>query len=236
MHHQILEPVVVPRAPRYREAAYAAIKEAILSGAFGPNQPLIEEQLAALLQISRTPVREALAILEHEGLIGPRQGRGLYVAVLSRAEFVEVFIANETVEPYLVRRAALRATDEQLAAMEVCLRHADEAAETGNSVAFLQASRAFHRLVGEASGNAALTQFVVRNEERTDMYLISAGKVVDPAVMRASNREHAAILQAIAQGDPEAGARLAIYHAQSIRERFADLFTDEGASNDQRAA
>jgi DNA-binding GntR family transcriptional regulator len=167
-----LQPITIAKAPRYREAAYNAIKEAILSGRFAPEQPLIEEQLAAELNISRTPVREALAILEHEGLIGPRGGRGLFVRTLTRAEFIEMFVANEAVEPYLARRAALLAT------MSESLQRGRQAAEATDEAGFLRASRDFHRLVGEASGNATLAQFVLRNEEHTDMYLLNYGKVV----------------------------------------------------------
>jgi DNA-binding GntR family transcriptional regulator len=225
-----LQPITIAKAPRYREAAYSAIKEAILSGRFAPEQPLIEEQLATDLKISRTPVREALAILEHEGLIGPRGGRGLFVRVLTRAEFIEMFVANETVEPYLARRAALLATEAQLQAMSDALQRALQAAETTDEAGFLRASRDFHRLVGEASGNTTLAQFVLRNEERTDMYLLNYGKVVDITSMRASIREHEAIYNSIAQRDPEAAARVAIYHAHSLHERFAVLFN---ASDDQ---
>lgn len=57
------------RAVRLRELAYQTIKQAILSGLIDSSAPLIEERLGAELRISRTPVREALAILEHEGLI-----------------------------------------------------------------------------------------------------------------------------------------------------------------------
>lgn len=220
----LLRPVELRRAPRYREAAYQAIKEAILAGRFGVRQPLVEEQIAAMLEISRTPVREALAILEHEGLIGPRNGRGLYVSAMTRAEFVATFVANETVEPYLARQAALLATPDQIVAARAVLAEAGEAAQRGDSIRFLRASRDFHRLVGEAAGNAPLTQFVVRNEERTDMYLVSSGVEIDLARMQASTREHTLILDAIAARDPEAAARLVIYHAQSLRERFADLF------------
>jgi DNA-binding GntR family transcriptional regulator len=229
-----LQPITIAKAPRYREAAYSAIKEAILSGRFAPEQPLVEEQLAADLKISRTPVREALAILEHEQLIGPRSGRGLFVRVLTRAEFIEMFVANETVEPYLARRAALLASEAQLQAMSDALQRAMQAAETTGEAGFLRASRDFHRLVGDASGNATLAQFVLRNEEHTDMYLLNYGKVVDVASMRASIREHEAIYNAIAQRDPEAAARVAIYHAYSLRERFAALFNgsddEDGAS------
>ncbi|MFO7171021.1 MAG: GntR family transcriptional regulator [Chloroflexota bacterium] len=219
-----LRPITASRSPRFREAAYAAIKEAILSGQIGPNQPLVEEQLAASLQISRTPVREALAILEHEGLIGPRGSRGLYVTSLTREEFVAMFVANEAVEPFLVRRAALLATPAQLEELQETITRARAATAERNTSAFLRASRDFHRLVGEAANNEPLAKFVLRNEERTDMYLMSVDKAVDPANMEASTREHAAILGALTQRDPEAAARLTIYHAQSLRERIAELF------------
>ena len=229
----MLSPIIPARLPRFREAAYQAIKEAIFSGSIGPNQPLTEEQLAASLNISRTPVREALAILEHEGLIGPRNGRGLYVCAMTRAEFVAIFVANETVEPYLVRRAALLATPAQLEDLSGTIERARRSAAVSRGRRLLRASRDFHRLVGEASGNMPLTQFVLRNEERTDMFLISSGKVIDVANMEASNREHAAILGALADRDPEAATRLAVYHAQSLRQRFAEQFSGPGAPSAQ---
>lgn len=220
-----LQPVIATRVPRYREAAYTAIKDAILLGQLGPNQALIEEQLAAMLDISRTPVREALALLEHEGLIGSRAGRGLFVCTVTREQFVEMFVANEAVEPYLVRQAARNASDQQLTELTDTLEQAQTSVIASNEAGFLQASRNFHRLVGVAAGNAPLTEFVVRNEERTDMYLLSTAKALDPATMEASNREHGAILGALQEHDPEAAARLAIYHAQSLRVRLADFFS-----------
>ncbi len=215
------------KAPRYRETIYAAVKEAILSGQLIPNQPLIEEQLAATLNVSRTPVREALALLEHEGFIGPRNGRGLFVQAVTPKEFIEMFIANEAVEPYLARRAAMLATPHQLAAIEQALYLARESSLQQDTAGFLRASRDFHRLVGEAAGNRPLAEFVVQNEERTDMYLINYGKVVKQERMAASINEHRAILGALQDRDPEAAERLVIYHAQSLRERFTELFNED---------
>lgn len=212
------------KAPTYRQNAYSAIKEAILDGALGTNQPLVEEQIAASLQISRTPVREALAILQHERYIGPSRGRGLYVRALTHAEFMEMFVANEVIEPYLARRAALRATDEQRGAIQAAIEAGRAAAEAGDMAGFLRASRDFHRRMGLAADNLTLTEFVVGNEERTDMYLLNTGKVLDSDKMMASLREHEAIYEALVQGDPEAAERRVIYHAQSLRERFAELF------------
>ncbi len=220
------------KVPRYRETIYAAVKDAILSGQLIPNQPIVEEQLAATLNVSRTPVREALALLEHDGFIGPRNGRGLYVRAITHQEFMEMFIANEAVEPYLARRAARMATESQLAAIEEAVQRATQSAAQLDMAGFLSASRDFHRLVGEAAGNRPLAEFVLRNEERTDMYLLNYGKVVEQKRMAASVHEHRAILGALQNRDPEAAERLVIYHAQSLRERFTQLFNEESLDDE----
>jgi DNA-binding GntR family transcriptional regulator len=230
-----LRPVRTQRTPRFREAAYAAIKEAILSGLFDPGEPLIEEQIAESLAVSRTPVREALALLEHEMLIAPRNGRGLYVRELTHDEFVSMFVANEIVEPQLARFAALRAPPAQLEAMRDAIERGNQSALTEDTIGFLRSGRDFHRSVGEASGNGPLTEFVARNEERTDLYLLSYNKVIDRSGMDASNREHRAIYDAIVARDPEAAARLSIYHSQSLRERLATVFTKPAPATNTEA-
>lgn len=220
-------PLSHERTPRYREAVYVAIKEAILAGHFEPGQPLVEDQIAGALKVSRTPVREALSILEHENLIAPRRGRGLYVRELTRKEFVDMFVANEVVEPYLARRAALLADDAQLDEIGAVVERGRLCGEANDVSGSLHCGREFHRLVGLASGNEPLTRFVVGNEERTDLYLLSTRKVLDDSVMGASSREHEAILGAIRRRDPEEAARLVIFHSQSVRERFSTIFNDE---------
>lgn len=227
-----LDPIVVNKVPRYREAAYQAIKDAILSGKLPPNEPLIEEQLAASLQISRTPVREALALLEHEAIIGTRGGRKLYVRQLTREEFVTMFVANEVVEPYLARRAARLAAPEHISGMAAAIADGRRAADENDTVLLLRSGRDFHRAMGEAADNLTLTQFAARNEERTDLYLLSAGKALQPADMTASTDEHEAIYEAIVRGDPEAAERLVIYHAQALRARLSDLFAPQEEAGD----
>jgi DNA-binding GntR family transcriptional regulator len=222
-----LGPLAISRGPSYQEAAYLAIKEAILSGSLAHGQPLIEEDIAAQLQVSRTPVRAALVILQHEGLIAPRSGRGYHVRQLTREEFVAMFVANEVVEPYLARCAALMATDAQLQAMEAAITQGKQATVTEDIPGILRSGRDFHRSVGVASGNAPLSQFVVSNEERTDLYLLSYETLIDTARMSISNQEHEMIFNAIAQRDPEAAARLVTYHSQSVRARLSSFFNED---------
>lgn len=181
---------IFARTPTLREAAYHAIKQGILAGQLEPGQPLVEERLAAMLQISRTPIREALAILEHEGLIAPVYRRGLFVCRLNREQVIELFTANEAVEPFLARRAAFYAEPEQLDALRAAISEGEACVERQDIAGFLRSGRNFHAGVGLAAGNPTLAQFVERNEERVDLFLMSYEKSVDAEMMRASNREH----------------------------------------------
>jgi DNA-binding GntR family transcriptional regulator len=138
-----------------------------------------------------------------------------------------MFAANETVEPHLARRAARLATEAQLKHIKKAVERGQQSAANMDLPGFLRAGRDFHRYVGLAAGNKPLTDFVVGNEERTDLYLLSYRKNIDIEKMQASNREHAAIYKAIAQRDPDAAARLVIYHTQSLRERFSALFSSQ---------
>lgn len=209
---------------RLREAAYKAIKGAILSRQVGVGQPLLEGNLAELLEISRTPVREALALLEHEGLLSPGPARGLWVTQMSQPEFLDLFVANETIEPSLARLAATRSTEAQVDEMRETLDACYGQIDRGEVAAHLAGGRRFHQLVGEAAGNAVLTRFVVQNEERTDMYILTHSSDLDTCAWRPSVDEHSAILEAIARREPEEAARLVIYHSQSIRHRLVHLF------------
>lgn len=209
---------------RLREAAYKAIKQAILARQVGVGQPLLEGTLADLLEISRTPVREALALLEHDGLLSAGHARGLWVTQMSQAEFLDLFVANETVEPSLARLAAIRSTEEQVDEMRQTLDACYGQVERGDVAAHLAGGRRFHQLVGEAAGNVALTRFVVQNEERTDMYILTHSSDLASGAWRLSVDEHNAILEAIARREPEEAARLVIYHSQSIRHRLVHLF------------
>lgn len=222
----MLQPIDI-KTQKYRELAYAAIKEAILAGELGAGRSLVEEQLAAIFKISRTPVREALAILEHEGLIGSKGGRGLYVKIVSRLEFIEMFSANEAVEPILARRAAHLASEEELQDMAAILERGRRYIEKNDFIHFLSSDRQFHRMLGMAAQNTPLMNFILRNKECIDLYLINSSKIAEQGDMEASIREYEAIHGAVIRRDPEEAARLTIYHAQSVRERLDDLFRED---------
>ncbi len=219
--------IVPAKSPRFRDTAYSAIKDAVLSGSIESGEPLFEEKLAAALGMSRTPVREALAILEHEGLLIQRTGRGHYIRELTRKEFLDMFTANEVVEPYLARHAAVAATAEDIQTMRQTIDIGVRAVEHLNAYESLRSGREFHRALGRSAGNEALTRLVVRNEEQVDLYLASLGdsRMLSAEFMQASNQEHEDILAAIVARDPDAASRLVIFHAQSLRRRYESFFS-----------
>ena len=137
-----------------------------------------------------------------------------------------MFAANEVIEPHLARRAAYRAGERDLDHIERAIADGQAAAERLDLHISLRSGRDFHRALGQAAGSQSLTRFVVQNEEQADLYLLSLGepRILSREHMQASNREHHAIFEAVRARDPEAAARLVIYHSQSLRTRYAPIF------------
>src|SRR5580658_8176768 len=95
------------------EQAYAEIRQRILKGDLLPDEPLSEYRLAEQLQLSRTPVREALKRLEFEGLVRFVLNRGAFVAGLSVRDLVEIYQLREQLESFAARIAATETSNKR---------------------------------------------------------------------------------------------------------------------------
>jgi DNA-binding GntR family transcriptional regulator len=216
---------------RQRDAAYLAVKRAILSGQISTGESLGEERLASALKISRTPIRESLAILEHEGYLMAAPGRGLCVRKMSRRDFLSLCEAGEMIDPFLAGRAAEQVTPAHAMAIECVLDAGDRAIKNKQIHEALTALREFHRLVGLASGNAPLADFILKNEERADFFLISQSILVKPDNLAISSQEHRQVYEKIVERKAGPAAQAMTRHTQSLRKRFADLFEEEEPEN-----
>lgn len=211
------------RGTRLREVAYQAIKDAILTGKVNSKQPLVEERLAAQLEISRTPVREALAILEHEGLIEAVPYQGLFVKDISLREFQEIYETAETLEPALARQAAMHVTPADIVAMEAMLAKAE--AYIGSDIpSHLAACRMFQQKMGECAGNLYLTALLMAIEERSDLYLISKVTELPPDKMLAAVQDRRAILDALRASDAAGAEQASLRHIQALRQRWQEYY------------
>ena len=137
------------------QQAYRLIRQAILQRRFGPGQRLIETELAVMLGVSRTPVREALSKLEVDGLVDLQPTGGVIVRDIEK-ELAEIYELRQRIEGYAANLAAQRITREELARLdEVCAR-ALAAVDTGELEGRVELNNAFHRLLTEASRSPRL--------------------------------------------------------------------------------
>lgn len=131
------------------------IQQKIAEGAYRPGDRIVETQLARELNVSQAPVREAILELASIGLLEERPYSGSFVRQLTLPEIEDIFNVRAFVEEYAARRAAKRATEEQLEEMEQVLREMDSVRALDK---FVHLDTEFHSLVMEAAGSPALTR------------------------------------------------------------------------------
>ncbi len=197
------------------EEVYRTLREHLGGHVIRPGQRLQEASLAVSLGVSRTPVREALARLESEGLIAA-EGRSFVVPVLSDADVDEIYELRGLLEPaalaQVARRAAPAAALERIAA---ALRDAEAADRARDAGAFIEANARFH----------AAWHALVENRRLLRAIALSAGHVRYLRVLTLNNaaaRKAALggmrkILAALRKGDPAGATRVMIEHLQTAR-------------------
>lgn len=212
---------------RLVDDAVQTLRNAILNGRLEAGARLRQEDLADQLGISRTPIREALGRLQHEGLIELLPRGGVRVAVLNLDEAVELYDLREVLDGLAARLAAGRATtamiaklDKALAGMARCIEHEDSGQWFRHHVVF-------HEEIVRAAGNRPLLRQlpVVRlSIQRFHPLLLTIGNRLAQA-----HHEHREIFEAIATHDGETAERLARAHIANAKEIVLKVMT-RGAS------
>jgi DNA-binding GntR family transcriptional regulator len=196
--------------------ATQALREAILNGRLAAGARLRQMDLAAQLQISRTPIREALGRLRQEGLISLTSGGGVRVTLLELDEAVELYELREVLDGLAARLAARRASPVALAKLEVALDRMARCLARRNPNQWFGAHVAFHEEIFRAGGHTRLQGLagVVRLSIRHfhPLLLRTQGRLEE------AHGEHRRIYEAIAARDAEAAEREARAHIQHARE------------------
>ena len=176
------------------------MRRELLAGALEPGTWLREQELAEALQVSRTPVREAVRQLAQEGLLVIEPNRGVHVPTLSLAEAVATYAVRAPLEAMAAGLAAVRATDEDKAELRTHL-DAMNAVAVGDFAEHIRTDDAFHELVAGLSGNPVLQETIQRLSQRVMRVKILTRDVNTSAQAHA---QHAAIVAAIVAGDQAA--------------------------------
>ncbi|MBV9229822.1 MAG: GntR family transcriptional regulator [Chloroflexi bacterium] len=211
------------------EELYEFLHNAILDGIFEPNERVIEENIAAMASVSRTPVREAIRRLEADNLVQDT-GQGLVIGSVSPDELAELCTVREVLEGLASRLAATARSEIDVLNLQNILHDYQQATEKQDIQRLVTLNHAFHETIWQAARNRYLFRELItlrRNIERLQKTTLS-----EPRRQREALAQHKAVLEAIINRDGDTAERLAHQHfreAMALRlkmERLTEAVND----------
>ncbi|ACZ86128.1 GntR family transcriptional regulator [Streptosporangium roseum] len=197
-----------------RDRVYETLKRRIVEVELRPGERLVERDLAAELDVSRIPLREALRLLSAEGLVVIVPNRGALVSPFTPADVRDLFDVRESLEVLAARLAAERAGADGLARLHACLERARAAVRRDDRRETVAANAEFHSEIVRVSGNALLGTLMQPLDARLRrLFRLTSDR--DPARQCA---EHEELYAAIAGGDADRAAACAFRHVADGRE------------------
>jgi DNA-binding GntR family transcriptional regulator len=209
------------RAQLLHEQTYEMLRTAILSGELAAGSRLIETQLAEQLQVSRTPVREALRLLQRDHLVTADAQGAMRVAILSIEDAIQLYDCRIALEQLSVSAACRTATNEQFEQIEATLQRAEKAIENpAHSLTpyqLLHLDYQFHRLLAESSSNTWLVQILDQVFDKMSLLRLRTIEH-NPNVLEIRG-EHRRVLDAIRRRDALEAMQSIQYHLISSKDR-----------------
>lgn len=197
-----------------RDQVYLALREAIVSAELEPGRRLSENELAELLGVSRTPVREALARLRDERLVAIVPQLGTYVTLISHGAVADAAFVREALECSAIRLATERADDAALADLQANLAAQERARSEGDPEAFDRLDDALHRALCELSGHEIAWTLSRRANGHLDR--VRRLSLPDPAYIGEMVDEHRAVIGAVAARDAVRAEQLLRHHLRMV--------------------
>jgi GntR family transcriptional regulator of vanillate catabolism len=209
--------------------AIVRIREMILRGELAPGQRVAEAPLADLLNMSRTPVRQALPLLAQEGLLSEHETRGYVVRAFTAADIVDAIDLRGVLEGMAVRRVAERgASKSLLRELRACLedgaailgkRHVDE----NDEGRYAEMNERFHRLILSEAASPLLAETLARNSRipfaGPQALAFDRGNLEQMFdMLHFAHRQHYAIVEALERGQSARAEALMREHANSAKE------------------
>jgi DNA-binding GntR family transcriptional regulator len=178
------------------------IRQLVLGGEFPPGALLPEAYLAQAFDVSRTPVREALKQLQHEGLVEIRPKVGTFVREPTRREIVELFQLKESLEGLAASLMARRGEVPELAVLRRNLSDSEEAVLAGDADGYARLVHEFHWAIVHGSDNHKLVEHYERLMNQLAYQRLVLRTVEHPGRIAASTQEHRSVLEMIQHKDP----------------------------------
>ncbi len=210
-----LKPIVSELDSQVREKVHEKLREAILRGHLKPGERLIERKLAGQLGVSRTPVREALRILELEGLVSHLPRIGAVVAQVNDMEVYEVYRIRVVLEGLAARMAAERIEPDQLARLAELLTSMEELAAKDDLEGLEKAHREFNDTIYRAAGSPRLYGMISSLVD----YIATYARVgySHPGRVAEALQEHRQLVEAVKLRDGDLAEQAAREHINNSR-------------------
>jgi DNA-binding GntR family transcriptional regulator len=206
-------------------AATELIREAIIDGRLKPGQRLKEEDLARQLGISRTPIREALLMLQVEGLIVATPNRGATVRVHTPEDLEDLYALRALLEGHAARRAGPRISEEQVVQLRESCDRFEELSPHEELRELVRENLFFHSTILDIAGSARLASMVRRVIELPLVY--KSYIWYSPDQKRISSHYHRQIVNALATGDAERAELVMKEHVFEARDILVGRLRDE---------
>jgi DNA-binding GntR family transcriptional regulator len=174
------------------------LRRAILGGRLKPGEPLRETRLSAELGVSRGPLREALRILEEQGLVDRRAFKGVSVATMSSHDIEQIAVVRRHVEPLAVELGLERLRENDAGTLQAALSELHRATAVNDVPGSIDAHLAFHRLLYVSSQNAPLMEMWRSWESRLQLYWVADHQSF--ATLTDVAERHARLVELIAAG------------------------------------
>lgn len=185
-----------------RDVVFNTLREAILRGDLVAGERLMELQLAAKLGVSRTPIREAIRMLEQEGLAITIPRKGAIVAGMTEKDMQDVLEIREALEELSVQVACDKITEEEIAKLQENMKKFESSLESGDLKKMAQADVEFHDVIYQATDNPKLISML--NNLREQMYRYRVEYLKNPQNHEQLLKEHEAIYKGIVEKDKKA--------------------------------
>ncbi|MBN9598540.1 MAG: GntR family transcriptional regulator [Afipia sp.] len=204
----------------FKTRAYEALKSAILEmDIYSSSEPtwIDERQLSEQLGVSRTPVREAIVMLEHEGLVKSVARKGVMVLKKTRREVIDMIHAWAALESMAARLATLHASDEAIADLRKLFQSFNEGHKPADHLSeYSTANIQFHQSIVKLSGS----QVLVDMTDQVLLHVRGIRRITIGRDDRASRSiiDHLAIIDAIEQRDTERAVKLSRDHTLNLAE------------------
>lgn len=221
---QVLE---VIENPDLVDRVYVRLRRAIHEGTLPPGERLVERQLADRLGVSRAPVRDALHMLEQDGLVASTGRRGKAVATLSAQDSWEVYSLRAALEAMAFRIAAARATPEAISELETIVAEMRDHCEEGDAPLLATLDMRFHEAACRASGHGRLLWAWTAMSRQIQLLLHVDTRVAEAQYqdVRGLADRHEKLLVAIRNRDGDAAESLARAHIDAVAERVTAVLS-----------